>query len=120
MHTTADSPEVYRFQTRHEQTEVKGLYVGQSVEMECAVYGYPGKDTNAEIVGPGIVETCQSKHSLYQAVCEVEIPHVTVGHSGFYTCQGVLTITQAGETGQERSDDVLRKELVVYSRCTCC
>lgn len=91
--------------------------MGQSVEMECAVYGYPGKDTNAEIVHAGIVETCQkSIHGLYEAVCVVKIPQVKVGHSGFYTCRGVLTITQAGETGQERSDDVLQKELVVYSR----
>jgi len=113
------SPEVYTFQTGNEQTEVKGLYVGQSVEMRCVVFGYPGKDTNAEIVGPGNIEMCQSKHFLYKAVCEVEIPHVTVGHSGFYTCRGVLTITQAGETGRERSDNILRKKLVVYSRCTC-
>ena len=51
--------------------EVKGLYVGQSVKLRCVVFGYPGKDTNAEIVGPENIETCQSIHSLYQAVCEV-------------------------------------------------
>ena len=117
MHTTVDSPEVFSFRTTHEKTEVKGLYVGQSVQMKCAVYGYPGKDTVAEIVGPpGIIATCEPVNSLYEAVCTVDIPQVTVDHSGLYTCQGVLTITQAGETGQERSDDVLRKELVVYGK----
>ena len=44
----------------------------------------------------------------------VNIPQVTVDHSGTYICQGWLTVTQGGQVGQEKSDDVIQKSLVVY------
>ena len=49
--------------------------------------------------------------SLYMHV--VNIPRVTVSHSGTYTCQGWLTLAQGGETGQERSLNIIQKNLVV-------
>ena len=99
------------------QEEVETLHVGQSLVMECTVYGYPGTDTRAEIVGPsGFSDngTVTLSHGFYKSLYVVNIPRVTVSHSGTYTCQGWLTLTQGGETGQERSLDIIQKNLVVY------
>jgi len=83
--------------------------------MECTVYGYPGADTRAEIVGsPGFNNQGTLSRGSYEALYVVNIPQVTVGHSGTYTCQGWLTVTQGGQVGQEKSDDVIQKSLVVY------
>ena len=97
------------------QEEVETLHVGQSLVMECTVYGYPGTDTRAEIVGPsGISYKGSLLYSSYMALHMVHIPRVTVGYSGAYTCQGWLTLAQGVETGQERSLDIIQKNLVVY------
>lgn len=83
--------------------------------MKCTVYGYPGTDTRAEIVGPlGFNDQRTPSHGSYEAVYVVNIPQVTVDHSGTYTCQGWLTVTQGGQVGQEKSDHVIQKRLVVY------
>ena len=89
----------------------------QTAVMECVVYGYPGTDTRAEIVGPpGFNDNGTLFIGPYKAVYNIKIPQVAVSHSGTYTCQGWLTLTQGGEAGQERSDDVIQKSLVVYGK----
>ena len=89
--------------------------MGQNVVMKCVVYGYPGTDTRAEIVGPpGFNDNGIPSHGSYEALIVVNIPHVTVNQSGTYTCQGWLTLTQEGQAGEEKSDDVIRKGLIVY------
>ena len=112
---TLDSPEVSNFSIMDGQEEVETLHVGQSLVMMCTVYGYPGTDTRAEIVGPsGFSDNGALFHGLYRARYVVKIPRVTEGYSGTYTCQGWLTLAQGGETHQERSSDIIQKNLVVY------
>ena len=112
---TIDSPEVSSFWITDGKEEVKALHTGQKVVMECTVYGYPGADTRAKIVGPpGVNDQGTPSHGSYEAVYVVNIPQVTVDHSGTYICQGWLTVTQGGQVGQEKSDDVIQKSLVVY------
>ena len=104
------------FQITDGQAEVEALHVGQNVVMKCVVYGYPGTDTRAEIVGPpGFNDNGTLFIGPYKAVYNITIPQVAVGHSGTYTCQGWLTLTQGGQAGKEKSDRVIKKSLVVYS-----
>lgn len=115
FHTPLDSPEVSSFQITDGQVEVGVLHVGQTAVMECVVYGYPGIDTRAEIVGPpGFNNNGTLFIGLYKAVYNITIPQVLVDHSGTYTCQGWLTLTQGGKAGHEKSDDVIKKSLIVY------
>ena len=114
---TLDSPEVSSFSITDGQEEVETLHVGQSLVMECTVYGYPATYTRAEIVGPsGFSDngTVTLSRGFYKSLYVVNIPQVTISHSGTYTCQGWLTFAQGGETGQERSLDIIQKNLVVY------
>ena len=117
---TLDSPEVSSFLITDGQEEVETLHVGQSLLMKCTVYGYPGTNTRAEIVGiSGFSHSgtlFYALHSFYKSLYGVNIPRVTVGHSGTYTCQGWLTLAQGGKTGQERSFDIIQKNLVVYGK----
>ena len=110
---TLDSPEVSNFSITDGQEEVETLHVGQSLVMVCTVYGYPGTDTRAEIVGPsGFSDNGALSRSFYKSLYVVNIPQVTVGHSGTYTCQGWLTLAQEGET--KRSLDIIQNNQVVY------
>ena len=114
---TLDSPEVSSFWITDGQEEVETLHVGQSLLMKCTVYGYPATDTRAEIVGPlGFSDsgTLYYTYVFYKSVYVVNIPRVTEGYSGTYTCQGWLTLAQGGETRQERSSDIIQKNLIVY------
>lgn len=114
---TLDSPEVSSFSITDGQAEVETLHVGQSLLMKCTVYGYPATDTRAEIVCPSGFsdnETVTLSRGFYKSLYVVNIPRVTISHSGTYTCQGWLTLAQGGETGQERSLDIIQKNLVVY------
>ena len=112
---TLDSPEVSSFLITDGQEEVETLHVGQSLLMKCTVYGYPATDTRAEIVGPsGFSHSGTLSHGFYKSLYVVNIRRVTVDHSGTYTCQGWLTLAQGGKTGQERTFDIIQKNLVVY------
>lgn len=110
-----DSPVVNRFTMMHNGTDASVLYEGDSLEIECEVYGHPNLAVEVRGFSANSSLVPEVRHQMFSRLQRILIPAATEDLSGTYSCVGVIGLSQDNQTEPELSDDIPQKQLVVYS-----